>query len=383
MNTETTHNIQQPENTKKKKKGKRHFFNKMAMLFNHIVAICLLVSYLSPHVSPENFWFIAFFGLAYPFLVLANLLFVFYWFVQFKRRSLYSLIIILVGWVQLSKYVQFNLNSTEDKSKKRVKIMSYNVRSFDVYNWNNEKDTPSRIFNLLNDENPDILCVQDFYTSTNDSLYDNLGTLLTILKAKNNHIEYIKAKRSGVWGNATFTTFPIVGKGAIPFENSNNTCIYTDILIHGDTTRVYNVHLQSIHLSSVDYKFVDDILNNKNTEELENSKNIVKRLKRAFIKRSAQADLVAEHIKSSPYPVLVCGDFNDPPASYAYNTIAQHLKDAFVESGSGFGKTYIGKFPSFRIDYILHSANYKSYDFRTIRQKLSDHFPLTCYLIKE
>lgn len=155
------------------------------------------------------------------------------------------------------------------------------------------------------------------------------------------------------------------------------------MLIHGDTVRVYNVHLQSIHLSNVDYKFVDDIMNNKKTEELENSKNILRRLKRAFIKRSSQSDLVAEHIQNCPYSTIVCGDFNDTPASYSYNNIAQNLKDAFVESGTGFGKTYIGKFPSFRIDYILHSDKYKSYNFRTIRQKLSDHFPLTCYLVKE
>ncbi|MGB3948714.1 MAG: endonuclease/exonuclease/phosphatase family protein [Bacteroidia bacterium] len=383
MNTETTHNIQQPENTKKKKRGKRHFFNKIAMFFNHIVAVGLLISYLSPHVSPENFWYVAFFGLAYPFLVLANLLFIVYWFIQFKRRALYSFIIIVVGYSQLTKYVQFNSNSFQYESKKHVKIMSYNVRSFDVYNWNDEKDTRGRIFNLLNDETPDILCIQDFYTRTSDSIHNNLDTLLTIVDAKNYHVEYTKAKRTGVWGNATFTKFPIVAKGQIVFDNSNNTCIYTDMIIQGDTVRVYNVHLQSIHLSSVDYKFVDDILNNKNTEELENSKNIIRRLKRAFVKRSSQSDLVAEHIQHSPYSVIVCGDFNDPPASYSYNTIAQNLKDAFVESGVGFGKTYIGKFPSFRIDYILHSDKYKSYNFKTIRQKLSDHFPLTCYLVKE
>ena len=73
----------------------------------------------------------------------------------------------------------------------------------------------------------------------------------------------------------------------------------------------------------------------------------MKRLKRAFVKRAKQADLIEASINTSPYPVIVCGDFNDTPCSYAYNTISTTLKDAFVESGNGFGRSYIGAFPSF------------------------------------
>ena len=381
--SQTQSNNTAPAQAIKKKKGKRHFFNAIAMFCNHTVAVCLLISYLAPHVSPENFWFIAFFGLAYPVLVLLNLLFVIYWGIQSKKRLFYSLIIIIAGWGQLREYVQFNGNVLPSKSKKLIKIMSYNVKSFDLYNWNNDKSTRNKMFNLISDESPDIICIQEFYTRDKDSALNNLNALLSLQKARNTHLEFTTLRSSGSWGAATFSTFPITGKGKIMFDNSNNTCIYTDIKINEDTIRVYNVHLQSIHFGHVDYKFVDDIINNKKTEEIENSKNILKRLKRAFIKRSVQTELVAEHIEKSPYPVVVCGDFNDPPASYAYNTISKNLEDAFIESGSGFGRTYTGKFPSFRIDYILHGKAYKAYNFRTIREKLSDHFPLCCYLEKQ
>jgi endonuclease/exonuclease/phosphatase family metal-dependent hydrolase len=90
--------------------------------------------------------------------------------------------------------------------------------------------------------------------------------------------------------------------------------------------------------------------------------------------------MVADHIESSPYPVIICGDFNDPPSSYTYNRISSRLKDAFVEAGSGLGNTYNGIIPLLRIDYILHSPQLNSGQFRVIEENFSDHFPITCQL---
>ncbi|MCE9538300.1 MAG: endonuclease/exonuclease/phosphatase family protein [Bacteroidetes bacterium] len=383
MKSTEQNNIQ--SESKKKKIG-RNFFNSFAMFFNHIAAIGLLISYFAPYVSPENFWFLAFFGLAYPVFVILNILFVIYWVGQLKRRMFYSLIILLGGWSYIWEYGQINFNNIPDKSKKTIKIMSYNVRLFDLYNWSNKVGTRNKMLELISDESPDIMCLQEFSTGDSTSTqFNNVDTLKKFNKAKNSYIEYTNTiRKKNHYGVAIFSAFPIIRNGKIIFDaNSNNICIYSDIKINKDTVRVYNVHLQSIHLGYDDYKFMDDIMHNKKTEELEKSKNILKRIKRAFIKRSIQTELVAEHISKSPYPVIVCGDFNDPPASYTYHTISKDLEDAFVESGNGFGRTYAGKFPSFRIDYILHSKIFKAYDFRTIREELSDHFPVCCYLERQ
>ena len=107
-------------------------------------------------------------------------------------------------------------------------------------------------------------------------------------------------------------------------------------------------------------------------------KDISHRLKYAFRKRAHQADVLSDHIHTSPYPVIVCGDFNDTPVSYTYHKIRGDLVDAFIESGRGIGNTYSGMFPSYRIDYILHSRNLRSGGFETVRVDYSDHFPVSC-----
>lgn len=263
--------------------------------------------------------------------------------------------------------------------------MSYNSMLFDLYNWSKNAQSRNLILNMLAEENPDILCLQEFYNSDAVNDFHNSDTLVHMLNAKNMHCEYTTTLRKvDHWGIATFTRFPVVRKGKIDFNvRSNNICIYTDVLIAKDTVRIYNMHLQSISFSKSDYKFMEAVNTQAEADdEVEHSKSILRRIKRAFIKRATQADAVADHIKQCPYPVIVCGDFNDTPASYAYRTILGDLKDSFRESGSGFEQTYAGKFPRFRIDYILHGPQYEAINYHKVSETLTDHFPIVCYLRK-
>ena len=102
----------------------------------------------------------------------------------------------------------------------------------------------------------------------------------------------------------------------------------------------------------------------------------------AFDIRKEQAKVLNRHIKSCPHYTIVCGDLNDSPASFAYNKVANNLKDSFRESGKGTGKTYLGEtFPNFRIDYILHDKAYKSYG-HTVGTSISisDHYPVYTWI---
>lgn len=355
---------------------------KLLFILNILFAVPLLLSYLTTHISPAVFYPVAFLGLAYPFLIAANVIFICFWLIAWKKQVFISLIAILSGWNHLGKFIELNLKPQHQEREKGIKIMSFNVRVFDLYNWTGNTETRNKIFELIREEAPDIICFQEFFYSEKKDYFNTRDTLLQFQEAKNVHAEYTKTVLdTHHFGIATFSRFPIVGKGKVALASmGNNLCIFSDIKINGDTFRIYNAHLASIHFARSDYKFLDEIAQVETGEQVKGIRQIIKRIKVALIKRASQADAISKHISESPYRVIFCGDFNDTPLSYAYSTISNNLKDAFVESGNGTGATYIGKFSPFRIDYILHSKSLVSSGFETIPEELSDHYPISCII---
>lgn len=253
---------------------------------------------------------------------------------------------------------------------------------FDLYNWGKDWETRPKIFNSLADINSDILCIQEFYTSEEKGDYNNKDSVKQLLKLPYQHVEFTETLRGfDHWGIATFSKFPIVNQGKLVFKTrSNNICIFSDIVINNDTIRVYNVHLQSIGFSRNDSKFIQDVISDKDAnDELENSKNILRRIKRAFTKRTKQVEMIKTHMKTCRYKIILCGDFNDTPASYTYEALSKNLNDAFIEKGKGFGRTYAGKWPQFRIDYILHDKKLECKKYSRSDETFTDHYPITAF----
>jgi endonuclease/exonuclease/phosphatase family metal-dependent hydrolase len=258
--------------------------------------------------------------------------------------------------------------------------MTYNVKSFDLYNWSQNVNSRDEMMDIIKQEAPDVLCLQEFFTRDQEKM-DNLKRVINLLEENGYHYHFeetIRRKEINYWGLATFSRFPITGKGRIPFEGEDillNGAMYSDLDVNGKTIRVYNVHLQSIHFRREDYAYIEQFAAEK-VPEMEGTRKIAARLKWAFQKRAVQAKDLAERVEASPHPVIVCGDLNDPPVSYTYQVISNGLTDPFQEVGNGIGKTYKGPFPSFRIDHILVDESIIPVSYRTIPETWSDHYPV-------
>ncbi len=360
-------------------------FKKTVWVLNIFVVAAFILSYLASWISPAKIWWLALLGLGYEILFVINFSFFIYWIILRNRKYILSLIFVILGTGKIFGIVQVNFNSENEdalKEKGYLKVMTFNVRLFDLYNWFHNTETREKIFKFLKEESPDIICIQEFYTSDKKNpAFSNEDTLHYYLKAAFAHLEYtVNLHETDHWGIATYSKFPIVRKQAKHFaKKGGNIFITSDIKIGNDTIRVINTHLESIHFGWSDYKFIANLNNDEvEQDELKGSLTIIRRLRKAFIKRAEQVDVLNDSIEASPYPLIVCGDFNDTPSSYTYSVLSNHLDDSFRISGNGSGKTYAGPFPSFRIDYIFHDKRIRSKAYRTIKEKLSDHYPVSC-----
>jgi endonuclease/exonuclease/phosphatase family metal-dependent hydrolase len=259
--------------------------------------------------------------------------------------------------------------------------VSQNVRLFGWYNWRTNQKDRDVMIKTLQGEGADIYCFQEFFSHRKAGVFDTKSILRRKLDAPYVHEVYpVTVQGDQQYGTAIFSKYPIIKRGQINFEGErSNLCLFADIVKDGDTLRVYSAHVASIRFSDADYQLIED-LNEDRTKVVE-GKRIVHRLKEAYRKRALQVEKIVAHTATSPYKVIVCGDFNDTPVSYSYAHLTQNLQDSFREAGWGIGNTYRGKFPSFRIDYILHSESMACADYKTLPEQVSDHHAISSRMV--
>ena len=329
------------------------WFNKGMFFLNIVLTVLTFSAYLLPFLAPKAFPLLSVLTLFMPLFFIFNGLFFIYWAFQFKKRMILSGLVLLMGITFINKFYKFSAKDFP-QSEKDFTVMSYNVRLFNLYEWLPNDDVPFQISNLLLDEQPDILCLQDY--SPNDDVNVNMYKY-KLIKLEGDRLKF---------GQAIYSKFKIINSGEIEFPNSFNSVIYADILKDKDTLRVYSMHLESVKISA-------DI--NEEMDE-KRSKFIFKNISKAFSQQQQQSELIKEHYLSCHHPKIICGDMNNSAFSYVYRTIRGDLKDAFEEAGSGFGKSYNYKYYPARIDYIFVEKNIEVKEFSSLDFFIqSDHFP--------
>ncbi|MEI6049450.1 MAG: endonuclease/exonuclease/phosphatase family protein [Bacteroidota bacterium] len=353
---------------------------RVLLIVNAFFAFTLLMSYLAVHINPDDFVLPAFFGLAYPYLLLINIILVIIWAMLLRFEALISIIVIALGITHFSNYIK--LSKPGGDKTNTFKVISYNLRMFNYLENKSKNNSEKKILEFLHAQKPDIICLQEFFEPVNAA--EKTAAFKTALGS----MYYSQMKSTGnrknrFYGNATFTRFPIIRQGELNHPGSSSITIFTDVLIGKDTFRIYNNHLQSFRLRKIERSFLDEMTASNDNETIEDVKSLSKNLKKAFARRALQSQALKDNINTSPFPVIVAGDFNDTPVSYSYHKIRKGLNDSFVNSGYGAGFTYRGSYPPNRIDYILYdNALINSY-FEIIKIKYSDHFPIVAYFRKK
>ncbi len=357
-----------------------------------MVAVLFLLGCYSELVFSPAWWPLGFLTLALFYLFL--LLFAFFLFWLFVKPSL-TLIFIITSLLcinHIRNIIPFRFSSVfvMEKKSEDLRIMSWNVAQFDIMKFKERPGTYKEMISVVNEFKPDIACFQEMVSG--DTLADlntpyyrkysfySVFEFISKLNLPNyfysyNYKENFLSQQH--FGIIIFSKYPMINKQTVSNfpHNYNSIFQYVDIVAGTDTIRVFNCHLQSLKFTPTNLSYIKNP-SMKTDTDIEESKNLITKFKAAFLRRRIQADSIRAEINRSPYPVIVCGDFNDVPNSYPYEVIGRGLQDAFVEKGTGIGRTFSGISPTLRIDNIFVDKRYTVNQFTRMQKKLSDHFPI-------
>ena len=357
----------------------RRFTKKALVVANIFIVLLFLLACLVPYLDPAKWWFISLLGLAFPFLLLAVILFFIFWIFIKIKYVIISAIALIAGVKNVSLLFSLHTQPPFNYTKKKdeLRIVTWNVARFIELKQNNNTGSQTRLkmMELLKEQNADVLCLQEFHTSVNPEYYNNITYIQKELKYPYYYFSYEEDSKDQYYSSIIFSRLPMVDTGKIyyPKPGITEVLLHADLKLNGDTIRVYTTHLQSVLFVKTDYDKIEQIQHGEEGA-IKNSRSIFSKLKLAATIRGRQANSAKEDLINSPYPVLFTGDLNDVPTSYTYAAIRGDMHDVFLEKGLGIGRTFSALSPTLRIDYIFADKKFSILRFKKYVRELSDHY---------
>jgi len=359
----------------------RNLLGYTLFLVNLLAIAWLGLCYAASVTSPLKVRHLALLSLTTPFAIACNVCFVALWLcTRRKWRFLASAAVLVLLHRLVFSVFGIHYFGRNDLSAKPgfLKVMTWNVHGLGIYDRPADKEVPGRMLALIREENPDILCMPEFYTDWENAMKPHSRRFLKEGGFREYRFIYDNSLGTKIYvGTAFYSKYPLHNLREIRLAE-NIRMMQCDAELPGKRMlRTYFIHLQSFLLQDKDKKLLEEINMSDRKIPIETSRSYAARFNDAYRKRAMQAAAAAAIIGDSPYPVLICGDLNDLPGSYTYTTVKGKLLDAFAQKGRGLGRTYNGLFPTLRIDHIfydpqlLHIAGFSS-----PRTALSDHNPV-------
>lgn len=349
------------------------------MLVMTVVCTLLLVAAcVARYIDPRQAWFFAFPGLIFPILYIAEIIFGLWWIVRWKKYAVVVAALLILGAGAAGAFYRPDIGKRYAEavpSRSELVVMSYNVMGFNPRFSSADSTVRELIADLLIRNNVDIVCFQEF---GGNLAKPEMNSLIPDLKY-NRIYSYNSedSKKTYYSGLAIYSRYPILDSGLLPSKDDDrNFAMWADIRVRRDTVRVFDVHLNSTYIDNEDIDYLSSFKFVSENRRRARIGEIVRKLRESYMRRAPQAVMLSEHIADSPYPVIVCGDFNDTPASFAYHKVSRKMQDAFIKKGRGSAGTYNGFFNMFRIDYILLSRGLDITNYYSFDEVYSDHAPV-------
>lgn len=345
--------------------GKRvllSLFDLILILIGIVFAILAVGGFSASSFHPSQHMELQWMGLLLPLILFVNFLLSIYWIVRKRVWFFLPLLAIMLNIPYLSAVYRCPFRKIEPTGHE-LNIATYNIQRI----TGNLFETGCEIADFMESEKIDMLCLQEF-PALRDTQMKQFEEIFDFLPHHSIHSTVL-----GSMQVALFSRYPIIQSQQIDFPGeSNHTAMWADVVVGNDTIRIINNHLQTTNLNQNRSKHKSDV-----EESIFRINKVKEMLYVNAVMRSDQADIISKFIDTCPFPLIVCGDFNDTPASYTYKKIKGDLEDSFCSSGKGYGYTYRYLKKLYRIDYVLYSGSYfRATSYHSPNLEYSDHKPV-------
>ncbi len=329
---------------------------------------CAATVYIDPSEWGRYFGVV---GLAFPFFM-AFVLVMLGVSIVFWKRTAWICIVGLLGCIgTIRDYCPVNLTSPVPKNC--LKLITYNTMMY----GSSKKDGRDYVVpRFIVTSKPDIACLQEAGYN-GDEMKADVKRMFTQAGY------HFASTFEGHTPLAIVSKFPIVDTQYVSHTASNAVAVFTLRTSARDSIFVICAHLQSMGLTAEDRgNFHQMISKPEDVEEIKGKRTIVKKIADATRERALMADTLAAWIdRHKGERIILMGDFNDTPVSYAHHVVCERLTDAYRATANGIGRSFNRDGIYVRIDNVFCSSHWKPYGCEVLHTvPFSDHFPVVCYL---
>ena len=339
------------------------YFSFMILIITALMMIFTFVGLFGGNVNPAGNTARSLLVYALPVLIIGNAVLLLYWLIMRRWHwALIPFITLLCCIPYISTLYQFGEPGEAVEKQPGLKIATYNVA---LFGREASGFMAQDILSEMKKQKVDICCFQEYSDHSGDK------------KNSDSYKEYFPYMVMGQHDMVVYSRYPIVRSKNIPFEMTNNSAMWVEVKVEDQVIRVYNAHLETTGINGTLHRAAKAQVNTGiETESNRLLRALYGNYTIGMMARAGQANVLAMDMRESEVPVIVCGDFNDVPYSYVYNTMLGDKVDGFKECGSGYMYTFRGGKKNVRIDYIFHDKVFKGMTYYKKELTYSDHYPV-------
>lgn len=349
---------------------------RLLRLFAIIIAFSLLFAAYGGRVDPNVWNLPSLATLALPVVaVIAIVMMALLALFKQWRVAVIILAALFLAWPIIRLISPFNvLEPSVDEGKPQLSVLTMNVTEF---NWQ-YGNAPSKSLRYILDQNADIVVIQEGLVYFP---FEKLAPVKPMLKELYEKYPYRQKHfyDVGILSKYPFTELntPILARDSL-----NYFIKAWDVEAPGGDIRVISMHLSSLRFTENDSKILDVM--GAPSGRKKRIKSVVNKLDNGFCSHVRQSAAIRRLIDETEGDVLVMGDMNDTPGSFAYRTVCGNdLRDAWADVGFGPTYTFHAHHLYVKIDHIFYRGALKPLSCRRDKAGDSDHYPLVAVFQRE